>query len=113
MEKIQGNKHFWSYNLGKISDNKSYFIFYNPYDCHGFKIAEQINLVKFDTSGGFNNAQIGDYITRIMESVRTNIKEKYNVVNLDIYFSNEEVKDSVFMNCTNQKVGRHNQKRSI
>lgn len=108
IDRLQGNESFWDYNLGKIPDNKSYFLFYNPYNFKGYEVGvKELNIVKFDISKKFTNVKIGEYIARIMESIRANIKEEYNVVNLDIYFSNEKTKDSIFMNCVNQKTGRH------
>lgn len=108
IERLQGNDNFWCYNLGKISDNKSYFVFYNPYISEGYRVGDrEVNIVKFDISKKFTNAKIGEYIARMMESIKANIKEEYNVVNLDIYFSNEKTKDKTFIDCVNRKTGRH------
>ena len=108
-DRISGNQNFWDYNLGKICDNKSYFMFFNTANNFGYKLQAPgtIDLVKFDTVGNLGNAELGDYITKVMESIKHNVKEEYRNINMYIYFPDEDVKDRVFGNCVNHKIGRH------
>ena len=108
-DRISGNQNFWDYNLGKICDNKSYFMFFNTANSFGYKLQAPgtIDLVKFDTVGNFGNAELGDYVTKVMESIKHNVKEEYRNINMYIYFPDEDVKDRVFGNCVNHKIGRH------
>ena len=108
-DRIAKNKNFWDYSLGKICDNKSYFMFFNPVNTAGYKLQPNgtIDIVKFDTADNFGNAELGDYVTKVMESIKHNVKEEYRNINMYIYFSNEDTKDRVFGNSINHKIGRH------
>lgn len=106
--RIKENKKFWDYNLGKISDNKSFFVFFDSSNLAGYKEQDfgTIDIVKFDTSNNFGNAEIGDYITKVLESFRMHIKEEYRNINLYIYYSSEKRKKDVFTHSVRYKVGR-------
>lgn len=107
--RIVGNKKFWDYNLGKISDNKSYFMFFNQSLIDGYKLQYPgtLDIVKFDTSDSFSNAKIGDYITRAMESIKYHIKEEYKTINMYIYFSDKNKKSKIFNDCVSYKLNRN------
>lgn len=108
-DRIVSNKNFWDYNLGKISDNKSYFLFFNPNDNSGYKFqnAGTLDIVKFDVSENFGNAEIGDYVAKVMESIKHHVKEEYKNINMYIYFADEDTKDKTFVNSVNHKISRN------
>lgn len=105
---IKSNKHYWDYNLGKISDNKSYFLYFNPLFLDGFKTydSESIGIVKFDVSDVLKNAELADYVAKSVEGIKGHIKEDCKKINFHIYFSNEENKKKVFDDCFKLKVTR-------
>lgn len=107
--RIKGNKNFWDYNLGKISDNKSFFIFYNPINIDGYKMQSTgtLDIVKFDTSDTFGNAELGDYITKVLSSLKAHVNQDYKHINLYVYYSNEDRKKDIFNHSIQYKVNRN------
>ena len=108
-EKVKNNKKFWDYNLGKISDNKSYFLFFNQQvkDGYKFQAPNTIDIIKFDVSGNFRNAELGEYIVKVLESAKMHIKEEYKNINIYIYLPDEDAKNKVFTNSINHKTARN------
>ena len=106
---IVGNKNFWDYNLGKISDNKSYFMFFSQSRKDGYRQQQPgtIDIVKFDVSNNLGNAELADYITKVMESIKHHIKEEYKNINMYIYFGDEDTKKKVFGHSVNYKIARN------
>ena len=107
--RIVGNKNFWDYNLGKVSDNKSYFMFFNQANKKGYTLQAPgvIDIVKFDVSGNFGNAELGDYVTKVIESIKHHVKDEYRNINMYIYFPSEDAKDRTFGNSINHKISRN------
>lgn len=108
-EKLVGNKNFWDYSLGKICDNKSYFMFFNQKNIQGYKTQalNTLDVVKFDVSGNFGNAELGEYIAKVIESIKMHIKEECRNINMYIYFENEDARNRTFTNSVNQKLNRN------
>lgn len=108
-DRIKGDKKFWDYNLGKISDNKSHFLFFNPSDTTAYKnqSLDTIDIVKFDVSNNLENAILGDYITKVMESIKLHIKEEYKNINIYVYFADEDRKIKTFNNSVSHKLNRN------
>lgn len=108
-ERLVGNNNFWDYSLGKVSDNKSYFMFFNQKNTQGYKTQapDTLDIVKFDVSGNFGNAELGDYIAKVMESIKMHIKEECRNINMYIYFENEDARNRIFTNSVNQKLNRN------
>ena len=109
VNRIIGNKNFWDYNLGKLPDNKSYFMFFSQSEKNGYKHQNPgtIDIVKFDVSNNLGNAELGDYIVKVMESIKHHIKEEYKNINMYIYFPDEDTKKKVFGHSVNYKIARN------
>ena len=108
-DRVKNDKKFWDYNLGKVSDNKSYFLFFNQQLKDGYKVQApgELDIIKFDVSGNFKNAQLGEYIAKVLESIKMQIKEEYKKINLHIYLPSEDEKNKLFANSINHKTSRN------
>ena len=106
---IDNNSNFHIYNLAKVSDNKSYFLFFNLQNREGYKKIKDncVNIVKFDVSQNFKTAELGDYIARVLESIRLHLSENRKNIYIEIYYTNEKEKESAFIHSVNYKTARN------